>query len=138
MGAEREKGHGGKGSLSKLIRSRAILLLGNIDCSNSQWLFQHSLGKKGCYRFVSPIPFFISNTLQTVSLFPVSISVVGSCYSSIPPRRMSPVARAIFFSAALFIDSLPLAPPPPLVTGELILSRTQKTPVTDCHPPVRL
>lgn len=96
-------------------RLSSKLLLSNIDCSNSQWLFQHSLGKR---LLQSHVPFFSC----TPNNFLISYFYLGArfCYSSIP--LASRLSGAIF-SRPLHWQSP--TPPPPLVTGELILSCTK-------------
>lgn len=100
-------------------------LLSNIDCSNSQWLFQHSLGNRLLQIHVL---FFYSP--QTFSLFCTSIWF--SRHSSIP--LTSRLSRAIF-SRPLHWQSP--TPPPPQSPGSSFLV-AQKTSVTDCLPTVRL
>lgn len=101
-------------------------LLSNIDCSNSQWLFQHSLGK----RLLQIHVLF----LYTPNIFLISYFYLAarSCYSSIPlTSRLS----GDIFSRPLHWQSP--SPPPPRSPGSSFLV-AQKTSVTDCLPPVRL
>lgn len=88
-------------------------LLSNIDCSNSQWLFQHSLGNR---QLKIHVPFFYS--LQTFSLFCTSIwFFLPFIYSP----HISPFPSHLFTAPSLTVSHSATSP----VTGELILSCTK-------------
>lgn len=99
-------------------------LLSNID---SQWLFQHSLGKR--LQQIHVLIFFFS--FYTKHL-PYSVLLSGSRFLLlfIYSPRISP------FWSHLFTDSLPLRSLP-WSPGSSFLA-AQKTSVTDCLPPVCL
>lgn len=101
-------------------------LLSNIDCSNSQWLFQHSLGK----RLLQIHVLFLYT--PNISLFPTSISEPVSAIHLFPSHLAFP--EPSFHGP--FIDSLPLHHLPWSPGSSFLIA--QKTSVTDCLPPVRL
>lgn len=116
-GSRERKGARRQRFLIQINTEPRLSLLSNIDCSNSQWLFQQSLGKR---LLQIHVPSFFFHTLQTFFLISYFHLRARFCYSSIP--------LASRFSAAIFSQPLhwqsPI-PPPPLVTGELILSCTK-------------
>lgn len=115
-------------------------LLSNIDCSNSQWLFQHSLGKRPLQIHVPPPPNPPKTPLfQTI--FPYFLLLSRTPFFFFP----LPVAIHLFPSHLAFpepsfhgpfIDSLPLRHLPWSPGSSFLVA--QKTSVTDCLPPVRL
>lgn len=90
-------------------------LLSNIDCSNSQWLFQHSLGKRPLQIHVLPPqpsknPTFPNN----FSLFPASIS--DSVFFFLSPSlfiyspRISPFRSHLFTAPSLTVSHSATSP----------------------------
>lgn len=102
-------------------------LLSNIDCSNSQWLFQHSLGKR---LLQIHVPFFIHS-----KHFPYFVLLSQSPFSAIHlfPSHLAFPEPSFH---GLFIDSLPVHHLPWSPGSSFLVA--QKTSVTDCLPPVRL
>ena len=133
-GSRERKGARRQRFLIQINTEPRLSLLSNIDCSNSQWLFQRSPGRGLATDSCPPPPFFFFFFTRSkhFSLFHTSIS--------------EPVAAIHLFPSHLaflepsfhgpFIDSLPLRHLPWSPGSSFFVA--QKTSVTDCLPPVRL
>lgn len=129
-GSRERKGARRQRFLIQINTEPRLSLLSNIDCSNSQWLFQQSLGKRLLQIHVPSSFFSYTPNISPYFVLPSHSPFLLFIYSP----RISLFCSHLF--TAPFIDSLPFHHLPWSPGSSFLVA--QKTSVTDCLPPVRL